>query len=97
MRHIAPAPLAVAPLSFSVSTGSAQGALVASTGAAYTLPASQLGALPGAVDVPAITLRADAYLHPAAAAVIEPVSLRLLEQPQGPSPTALDSAGGPEA
>jgi hypothetical protein len=97
MRHFRFSSLAVAPLSFGVSAGSTQGALVAGASAAHRLPASHLGAFPGAVEVPAIALRTDADLHPAAAAVVEPVGRRLLEQPQYPSPTALDSAGGGEA
>ena len=99
MRHfapvslaVAPVSLAVAPLSLGVFARSTQGALVACTGAAHRLPPCELGALPGAVQVPAIALRADAYLHPAATAMVEPVGCRRLEQPQDPSPTALDSA-----
>ena len=85
-------PLPVAPLSFGMSTGSTHGSLVASAGAAHRLPASLYRAIPRAVQVPAIALRANAHLYPAATAVIEPVGRRLLEQPQDPSPTALDSA-----
>ena len=70
MRHTLPSPLPVAPLSFSMSAGSTGGALVASAGAAYRLPASPLRAISRAVEVPAIALRADAYLHPAAAAMV---------------------------
>jgi hypothetical protein len=92
MRHFAPVSLAVAPLSLGVFARSTEGALVACTGAAHRLPPRELGALPGAVQVPAIALRADAYLHPAATAMVEPVGCRRLEQPQDPSPTALDSA-----
>jgi hypothetical protein len=97
MRHFQLSPLAIAPLSFGVFAGSVIGALVASTSAADRLPSSELGALPRTVEVPAIALCADANLHPAATAVVEPVGRRLLEQPQTPSPTALDSAGGGEA
>jgi hypothetical protein len=86
MRHFQVLPLAVAPLSFSVFAGSTVGALVASTGAAHRLQARQLRALPGTVDIPAIALRADAHLHRAAVAVVEPVGRRLLEQPQAPPP-----------
>ena len=93
MRHFQLLALAIAPLSFGVFAGSMEGALVASTGTAHGLQARQLRALPRAVDVSAIAVRADAHLHPAAAAVVEPVGRRLLEQPQDPSPTALDSAG----
>jgi hypothetical protein len=92
MRHFAPVSLAVAPLSLGVFARSTDGALVACTGAAHRLPPRELGALPGAVQVPAIALRADAHLHPAATAMVEPVGCRCLEQPQDPSPTALDSA-----
>ena len=92
MRHLVLSPLPVAPLPLSMSARSTDGALVASAGAAHRLPAGELGAVPGAVQVPAIALRADAHLHPAATAVIEPIGRRLLEQPQDPSPTALDSA-----
>ena len=99
MRHfapvslaVAPVSLAVAPLSLGVFARSTDGALVACTGAAHRLPPRELGALPGAVQVPAIALRADAHLHPAATAMVEPVGCRCLEQPQDPSPTALDSA-----
>ena len=94
MRHISLLPLAVAPLSFGVAPGSMQRALVTCAGAVHSLPASELSALARAVDVAAITLRADADLHPAALAMVEPVGHRLLEQPQAPpSATALDSAG----
>jgi len=54
MRHISLLPLAVAPLSFGVFAGSAEGALVASAGAAHRLQASKLGALVRAVEVPAV-------------------------------------------
>ncbi len=57
MRHILLSPFPVSPLSVGVFAGCAQGALVASAGAAHRLPASELGALPGAVQVPAIALR----------------------------------------
>ena len=97
MRHFELFPLAVAPLSFGMSTGSTQGALVAGAGAPYRLPASELGALPGAVQVPAITLRADAHLHPAAATMVEPVGRRLLEQPQDPLPDGTGQRRGGEA
>ena len=98
MRHLVPSPLPVAPLSFGVSTGPAEGALVAGAGAAHRLPASALGALSGAVQVPAIALRADAHLHPAATAVIEPIGRRLLEQqPQDPLPDGTGQRRGGEA
>ena len=97
MRHLLPSPLSVAPLSFSVAARSTQGALVASTGAAHRLPASELGALPGAVQVPAIALRADAHLHPAAATMVEPVGCRLLERPQDPLPDGTGQRRGGEA
>ncbi|HET9122530.1 MAG TPA: hypothetical protein VFN52_03395 [Acidiferrobacteraceae bacterium] len=87
MRHLLPLPLPVAPLSFSMAARSTEGALVAGTGATHRLPAGELGAVPGAVQVPAIALRANAHLHPAATAVIEPIGRRLLEQqPQDPLP-----------
>ena len=87
MRHLVLSPLSVAPLSLGVSTGSAEGALVARTGAAHRLPAREFRAISRAVQVPAITLRANAHLHPAATAVIEPIGRRLLEQqPQDPLP-----------
>jgi hypothetical protein len=91
MRHFKLSPLAVAPLSFGVFAGSAQGSLVACAGAAHRLPARPLRALPRTVEVPAVALCADADLHPAALTVVEPVGRRLLEQPQAPSPMALDS------
>lgn len=96
MRHIALA-LPIAPLPLGVFARSVQGALVAGTGAAHRLPASELGALPGAVQVPAIALRADAHLHPAAAAVVKPVGRRLLEQPQDPLPDGTGQRRGGEA
>ncbi len=86
MRHISLPALAVAPLSFGVFAGSTAGALVAGAGAAHRLPTREFGALPRAVQVPAIALRADAHLHPAATAMVEPVGRRLLEQPQDPLP-----------
>lgn len=81
-RQSSELPLAVAPLSFGVFAGSAEGSLVADTGAAHRFAARQLRALPGTVEISAIALCADAHLHPAAAAVIKPVGRRLLEQPQ---------------
>ena len=97
MRHILLSPLPVASLSFSMSAGSTEGALVARAGAAHRLPASELRAIPGAVEVPAITLRADAYLHPTAAAVVKPVGRRLLERPQDPLPDGTGQRRGGEA
>ena len=85
MRHFAVVSLAVAPLPFGMSTGPTEGALVAGAGATHRLPASLLRAISRAVQVPAIALRADAHLHPAATAVIEPVGRRRLEQPQDPA------------
>ena len=80
-----------------MSAGSTGGALVAGAGAAYRLPASELGAIPGAVQVPAITLRADAHLHPAATAMVEPVGCRLLERPQDLLPDGTGQRRGGEA
>ena len=97
MRHFRFSSLAVAPLSFGVSAGSTQGALVAGASAAHRLPASHLGAFPGAVEVPAIALRTDADLHPAAAAVVQPIGRRLLEQPQLPLPDGTGQRRGGEA
>ena len=97
MRHFQLLSLAVAPLSLGVSAGSMEGALIASAGAAHRLPASEFGALPGAVQVPAIALRADADLHAAAAAVVEPIGRRLLEQPQDPLPDGTGQRRGGEA
>ena len=96
MRHIALA-FAVASLSGGVIAGSAQGALVAGTGATHRLPACLLRAISRAVEVPAITLRADAYLHPATAAVVKPVGRRLLERPQDPLPDGTGQRRGSEA
>ena len=98
MRHLLPSPLPVAPLSLGVSTGPTGGALVAGTGAAHRLPTGEFRAISRAVEVPAITLRADAYLHSAATAVIEPVGRRLLEQqPQDPLPDGTGQRRGGEA
>ena len=97
MRHFQLLPLAIAPLSFGVSAGSMQSALVASAGAAHRLHAREFGALARAVDVAAIALCADADLHPAAAAVVEPVGRRLLEQPQDPLPDGTGQRRGGEA
>lgn len=97
MRHLVLSPLPVAPLSFSMAARSTQGALVAGAGAAHRLPASLLRAISRAVQVPAIALRADAHLHPAATAVIEPVRPRLLEQPQDPLPDGTGQRRGGEA
>jgi len=97
MRHMLLSPLPVASLSFSMSAGSTEGALVASAGAAHRLPAGEFRAIPRAVDVPAIALHTDAYLHPAATAVIEPVGRRLLEQPQDPLPDGTGQRRGGEA
>jgi hypothetical protein len=97
MRHFARVSLAVAPLSFGMSTRSPGGALVASAGATYRLPASLYRAISRAVEVPAITLRADAHLHPAATAMVEPVGCRRLEQPQDPLPDGTGQRRGGEA
>jgi hypothetical protein len=97
MRHLLLSPLPVTPLSFSMAARSTQGALVASPGAAHRLPACLLRAISRAVQVPAITLRADAHLHPAATAVIEPIGRRLLEQPQDPLPDGTGQRRGGEA
>jgi len=86
MRHILFFSLAVAPLSFGVVAGPAEGTLVASAGAAHRFQASKLGALARAVEVSAVAFRADAHLHPAALTMVEPVGRRLLEQPQDPPP-----------
>lgn len=86
MRHFQLLPLAIAPLSFGVFASSMEGALIASTSTAHGLQARPLRALTRAVDMSAIALRADAHLHPAAAAVIEPVGRRLPEQSQDPPP-----------
>ncbi len=92
MRHFQ-APLAIAALSRGMPASSPQRALVARPGSAYRLPPCELGAFPWAVQVPAIALRADAHLHPAAAAVVEPVGCRLREQPQDPSPSDWTAPG----
>jgi hypothetical protein len=97
MRHFVPAPLPVAPLSFGMSTGSTGGALIASAGATHRLPASLDRAISRAIEVPAIALRADAHLHPAATAMVEPVGCRLLEQPQDPLPDGTGQRRGEEA
>ena len=97
MRHILLFPLSVVPLSFGVSAGSTKGALIASAGAAHRLPARKFRAVPRAEDVPAITLGTDAYLHPAAAAVVKPVGRRLLERPQDPLPDGTGQRRGGEA
>src|SRR5690242_16940196 len=97
MRHFQLSPLAIAPLPFGVFAGSVTGALVASTRAAHRLPSSELGTLPRTVEVLAIALRTDANLHPAAAAVVEPVGRRLLEQPQAPLPDSTGQRRGGEA
>jgi len=97
MRHFARVSLAVAPLSFGMSTGSTGSALIASAGATYRLPASLYRAISRAVQVPAITLRADAHLHPAATAMVEPVGCRRLEQPQDPLPDSTGQRRGEEA
>ena len=97
MRHLLLSPLPVTPLSFGVFARSTEGALVASPGAAHRLPACLLRAISRAVEVPAITLRADAYLHPATAAVVKPVGRRLLERPQDPLPDGTGQRRGGEA
>jgi hypothetical protein len=96
MRHLLPLPLPIAPLSFSMSTGSTGGALVAGAGAAHRFPASLHRASPRA-EVPAIALRADGDLGPAAAVVIEPIGRRFLEQPQDPLPDGAGQRRGGEA
>ncbi len=96
MRHFQLLPLPVASLSFGVFAGSPEGALVASTGATHGFTARHLRALPGTVDIAAIALRADTHLHPAAAAVIEPVRRRL-ERPHAPLPDSTGRRRGGEA
>ena len=97
MRHLLPSPLPVAPLSLGVSTGPTGGALVAGTGAAHRLPTGEFRAISRAVEVPAITLRADAHPHPATAALVKPVGRRLLERPQDPLPDGTGQRRGGEA
>ncbi len=97
MRHFAWVSLAVAPLLSGMSTGSPGGALIASAGTVHRLPANLLRAISRAVEVPAITLRADAHLHPAATAMVEPVGCRRLEQPQDPLPDSTGQRRGEEA
>src|SRR4051794_13387538 len=76
-----------------VTGGPTARVLVACCGPAQRLATTEPRALASAVDVAVITLRANENLHRAATAVVEPVG-RLLQQPQAPLPTALDSAGG---
>ena len=101
IRHRPLLPLPVAPLSYGMSTGSPPGgggdALVAGAGAAHRLPASLLREISRAVQVPAIALRENAHLHPAAAAMVEPVGCRLLGQPLDPLPDGLGQRRGGEA
>src|SRR5690349_12502592 len=97
MRHFQLLLFAVAPLPFGVFAGSTEGSLVAGASSAHRLPASQFRALPGAVEVPAVALCADAYLHPAAAAVIEPVRRRRFQRPQDLLPDGTGQRRGGEA
>src|ERR671923_21934 len=96
MRHFF-TPLAIAALPHGMAVGPLEGALVAGAGATRRLTPSEPRALPGAVHVPVITLRADAHLHPAAAAVVEPIGRRLLEQLQDPPPRATGQPRGGRA
>jgi hypothetical protein len=96
MRHFLLGSVAPTPLPRRVQTRSAQGALVTCAGAAHPLPATDPRTLPGTVDVAVVTLPADAYLHRAAPAVVEPVG-RLRQRPQDPLPKALDSTGARQA
>lgn len=91
MRHFR-LPRTIAALPLGVATRATQRLLVSSACTVHALTPSQLGTLSGAIDVAVIAGRADRYLHPAAAAVIEPIG-QLLREPQSPSPTALDSTG----
>lgn len=95
MRHFL-APRAIPALPLGVATRSTQRLLIASPGAAHALAPSKLGTLPGAVDVAVIAGRADRHLHPAAAAVIEPIG-RLLREPQQPLPDGTGQHQGREA
>ena len=95
MRHFS-LMCSVAALPLSMPVGATESPLIAGAGAPHTLAARQLRALPGAVDVSAVALRADLHLRPAAAAVIEPVG-RLLEQPHAPPPEGTGQRSGGEA
>jgi hypothetical protein len=77
MRHFVLA-LSVAALPLCMSMGTTERALIAGAGAAQALTAGQPRAIPGAVDIAVVTPRADLYLYPAAATLVEPVR-RLLE------------------
>ena len=95
MRHISLAG-SIAALPLGMSARSTEGPLIPAAGAAHPFAACPPRALPGAVDVAVIAPEADLHLHPAAAAVIEPVG-RLLEQPQAPPPDGTGQRRGGEA
>jgi len=84
MRHFSLV-YSVAALPFRMLPGATESALIAAAGAPHTLTTCHPRTLSGAVDVAVVTLRADLHLHPAAAALIEPVG-RLLEQPHAHPP-----------
>ncbi len=95
MRHFVLA-LTIAALPLGMAAGPTERALVANAGAAHALTACQPRALAAAVDIAVVAPRADLHLHPAAAAVIEPVG-RLLEQPHAVPPEGTGQRPGGEA
>ena len=75
MRHFLRLALAPSALPGGVRIRPAVAALVAPTGAAQGLAPAQLPALPRAVAVAAVALTADAHLHRAAPAAVQPIGL----------------------
>ena len=95
MRHFVARARPVRPLPRGVAMRAAMAALIAGAGAPRALPAPDPCAGPGAVHVAVIAGSAEAHLHGAARAVVEPIA-RLPEHPQCPSPkhwTARGEAG----
>jgi hypothetical protein len=91
MRHFLPPPRAPPTLSSRMTHCPAVCALIARTGSAQALAPANARTVACAVNPTVIAALADAHLHAAALAVVEPVG-RLLQRPQCASPPALDSA-----
>ena len=75
MRHLLRAPLAPGLLSGGVALGPTAGALVARTGTPARLAPALHRALPGTINVAAVTPPAQAHRYAAAPAAIQPVAL----------------------
>jgi hypothetical protein len=90
MRHFLPLPGAPALLTGRMQMCAAAASLVARPRPAQRLAPANARTLPATVNVAVIAALADAHLHAATSAVVEPIG-RLLQRLQTPPPAALDS------